>query len=207
MVSGLWGKKIGMTQVFEGDKVVPVTAIDVAHWIVVTLRTQERDGYDAVQVGCLRKRYRDVSFSNEWLKDTKKYFLVLREIKTSALDNVKPGQKADFLGSLLVGESVDVVGITKGRGYAGTMRRHDFGGAPSSHGSKMGKRPGSLSFMRSQGKVIKGKKLSGHMGTERCMIKGLRIVKVMPESQVVLVKGSVPGHFGSLVFIRKAIVG
>lgn len=206
MASGLWGTKIGMTQVFVGDKVVPVTAINVAHWFVTALRTEERDGYNAIQVGRARKRYQAERFSKEWLQDPKKYFGFLREIKLKdKRSDITLGQPADFLNLLSEGQSVDVVGITKGRGYQGTMKRHGFGGAPSSHGSKMGRRPGSLSFMRSQGRVIKGKRLSGHMGTDRCMIRNLQVVKVLPESHVVLVKGAVPGHFGSLVFIRKEI--
>src|SRR5690606_16611055 len=114
MASGLWGTKIGMTQVFVGDKVVPVTAINVAHWFVTALRTEERDGYNAIQVGRVRKRYQSERFSKEWLQNPKQYFGFLREIKLKdKRSDITLGQPADFLNVLSEGLLVDVVGITK----------------------------------------------------------------------------------------------
>ncbi len=206
MISGVWGKKVGMTQVFIGDKAVPVTAIDVSNWIVTDICTQDRDGYDAVQVGCLRNRYAGETFSKDWLKQRKKHFSIVREIKLSqALENVEVGQNADFLDSIIEGGAVDVFGKTRGRGFAGGVKRHGFAGGPASHGSTLGRAPGSMTGARSQGKVPKGKRLPGHMGTEQRMMKNLKVVKVESDAKIILVKGSVPGHAGSLVFVRKVV--
>lgn len=205
MVTGLWGKKIGMTQVFSGNKVAPVTVIDFAHWFVTNVKTQERDGYQAVQVGRIKEKYAQEAFSEEWLKKPQQYFSFVREIKVDGeLGDVKVGQPADFKTLVAQGDKVDVFGITKGCGFAGVVRRHGFTGARASHGSMMGRRPGSIGFMRSQGRVIKGKKLPGRMGNQKQVMKNLEIVRVEPDAQIVLVKGSVPGKAGSLVFIRKA---
>lgn len=204
MITGIWGRKIGMTQVFVEDQVVPVTAIDMANWIVTNVRTDEKDGYHAVQVGYLRDRYVAQQFSPEWLKDLKKYFRYVREIRSpKVVENITIGQPVDFYTMLAQGNKVDVIGITKGRGFAGVVKRHDFTGAKASHGSKMGKRPGSSSSYRSQGRIIKGKRFPGHMGTLTRMMKQLDVVKVEPDAKIVLVKGSIPGHAGSLVFVRK----
>ena len=204
MIEGLWGKKIGMTQVYSQDKVVPVTAINISDWFVTGFKTQDRDGYDAVQVGCVRDRYKDMSFSKEWLKKTKKHFSLLREVSfTGSFDTLKVGQKVDSLSSVKEGDVIDVVGKSKGRGFAGVMKRHGFSGGPASHGGKIGRRPGAIGFMASCGRVIKGKKLPGRMGNESKTIKRLPVVKVDLENKIVLVKGSVPGCAGSFVFIRK----
>ncbi len=204
MVSGIWGKKIGMTQVFSGDKSVPVTVIDVGNWVVTAIKTKERDGYAALQVGCVKKRHVGKTPTAVWMKQPRQYFTFLREIRVSELPkDVKVGQAADFYTGLQEGELVDVRGTTKGRGFAGVVKRWNFGGPPASHGHTMGKTPGSLGFMCSQGKVIKGKKMPGHMGVEKRFMKNLDIVKIDQEGPVILVKGSVPGYNGSLVFVRK----
>lgn len=205
MITGVWGKKIGMTQVFEKDKVVPVTVIDVSHWIITQVKNEQKDGYNAVQIGRVRSRYENQPFSKEWLKDLKTYFVSINEVHVDgSTDNLVVGDAARFLSSFNEGENVDVLGVSIGRGFAGAVKRHGFAGARASHGSKMGKRPGSLSFMRSQGRVIKGKRLPGHMGTESCRIKNLQVVKIRSEDNLVLVKGPVPGKAGSLVFMSKA---
>ena len=204
MIAGLWGKKIGMTQVFVEDKSVPVTVIDISPWVITNQKTKERDGYDAVQVGQLRKRYSHNSFSPLWLKGMKKHFRFVREIKTVTEDNnFSKGKSLSFSNVLNAGDSVDVVGTTKGAGFAGVVRRHGFSGSKASHGAKMGKAPGALSFMRSQGRVIKGKKLPGHMGNKQRMMRNLTVIKVEQDAHIMLVKGSIPGKSGSLVFVRK----
>lgn len=210
MITGLWGKKIGMTQVFsEKNAVVPVTAVDVSGWIITNIKTQERDGYNAVQVGRIKDRYAEKKFDINWLKESKKYFSILREVKLSK--DVSKGQEtpivigkpADFNSILSEGDFIDVFGMTKGCGFAGVVRRHNFAGPPGSHGSTMGKAPGSLSFFCSQGRVIKGKKMPGHMGNRKRVAKNLKIVKINSDSNIVLLKGSIPGKSGSLVFLRK----
>ena len=203
MVTGLWGKKIGMTQLFVGDAVVPVTAIDCGRWVVTTIKNHERDGYQAVQVGCVKKKIAQEKFSTQWLKKPKQYFEVLREVKTEEkLDDLSIGKSVES-SFLAQGDTVSVTGITKGCGFAGVVRRYNFGGPPGSHGATMGNRPGSIGTFATQGKVVKGKKMPGRMGNQRCVMRNLEVVQVNPEEQVVLVKGSVPGKAGSLVFVRK----
>ena len=195
-----------MSQVFKGNKVVPVTAIDVSHWYITNIKTLERDGYNAVQVGMVRDRFNQETFAAEWLTEAKKYFYHLREIAFDGdIASLQIGQPIGFSQLINSGEFVDVVGETIGRGFAGVVKRYNFRGAPASHGSNMGKRPGSSSSYRSQGKIIKGKKFPGHMGTDMQVMKNLEVVSVNTDANVVLVKGSVPGKAGSLLCIRKSL--
>ena len=205
MVNGLWGKKLGMTQVFAEDKkVVPVTVIDATHWLVTSIKTADRDGYDAVQVGYVRPRYQEQGFDPEWLKASKKYFAHLKEIRLDKpAEGVEVGKQLPFVDFFTVGDSVNASGITKGRGYAGVIKRHGFSGGRDSHGSKMHRRTGSIGFMATQGRVPKGKKMPGHMGTDRCTVQNLQITAVDPEKNIVLVKGAVPGFSGAPIFLSK----
>ncbi len=205
MVSGVWGKKVGMTQVFDGDRVVPVTAIDVNNWLVLGFKNTERDGYEAVVVGSVRPRYTEKEFSLDWLKKLKTYFAYVREIKlTKSVEGVEIGKPFDVKSALTLGDYVDVFGITKGHGFAGGVRRHGFTGARASHGSTMGKRTGSLGGARSRGKVFKGKRMPGHMGVSKRVMANLQLVRLVEEpTPLILVKGSVPGKAGSFVFVRK----
>ena len=200
MVKGFFGKKIGMTQIFSGNDVIPVTAVDVAHWFILALKTEDKDGYNAVQVGKVRKRYEGQAFSAEWLKKLKKYFVFVREVKVNALDDsLTVGKEVAFHDLFADGSKVDVSGTTKGCGFAGVVKRHNFAGGPSSHGSTMGNRTGSIGFMCKCGKVIKGKKMPGHMGVNRRTQQGLSIVA--KKDTVVFIKGSIPGKAGSLVYV------
>lgn len=204
MMKGLWGTKIGMTQIFSDNKVVPVTVVDVSDWFVLQIKTVESDGYSALQVGRVRKRYADQALTPEWLKKPKKYFGFIKEVKCEgelAVDMI--GKPVDFNVVVTDGDFVDITGTSKGCGFAGVVRRHGFRGPPASHGHTMGKRPGSMSFMRSRGRVIKGKRLPGHMGNVQHTIKNLKVVSSKQDLRLVLVKGAVPGKSGSLVFLRK----
>jgi large subunit ribosomal protein L3 len=205
MVNGLWGKKIGMTQVFsEKNKVVPVTVIDVANWYVTQIKTKEKDGYNAAKLGCVKDKYADQSFSAQWLTEPRKYFSAFKEVPLDeGTEGLSIGQLADVASVFGKGDEVDVFGITKGAGFQGVVKRHGFSGGRASHGATFGRFTGSLSFMRSRGRVIKGKRMPGHMGVDRVMMKNLEVISVEPEARVVLVKGSVPGKTGSLVFVRK----
>lgn len=205
MSKSVIGRKIGMTQVFsEKDKVVPVTVIDVSNWVVTNIKSKDRDGYDAVQVGLIRSKYRDKSVSADWIKKPNQYFYVVSEIEPhELLKDAIIGQLVDFCSLLQVGGNLDVFGTTKGHGFQGVVKRHGFTGGRASHGPRFGRIPGSLGFMRSQGRVIKGKKLPGHMGNARRAVKNLEIVKIDPQEHIVLLKGSVPGGSGSLLFMRK----
>jgi len=207
MVTGFWGKKIGMTQVFSGNDVVPVTVVDLSRWFVTAIKTEQRDGYSAVQVGFTRKRYEQDAFSAEWLKKTSKYFQFVREIRLGSpvADTVKIGQEADFAEQFAEGSFVDVTGITKGCGFAGVFRRHGFSGGRGSHGSKLGRKPGSNGFLRARGKVIKGKKLPGHMGVVQRTMQHLEVVRISKDEKYVLIKGSVPGKAGTVVFVQQGV--
>ena len=205
MVNGLWGKKIGMTQVFsEDNKVVPVTVIDISNWYVTQLKTEEKDGYSAVQLGRVKDRFADESFSLAWLKEPRKYFGIFKEVRLDEdAQGIEVGQSADAAEFVAQGDMVDVFGITKGAGFQGVVKRHGYSGGKASHGSTFGRSPGGISFMRTCGRVIKGKAMPGHMGVDRRVMKNLEVVKVEPEARVLVVKGSVPGKSGSLVFVRK----
>lgn len=203
MAARLWGKKIGMTQLFVNNKVVPVTAIDVANWVVTNVKTQARDGYDAVQIGLIKKGD-STSFDKQWLTQLRKYFYQIKEVNFAGdIATVQVGQPLNDVVSS--GQMVDVLGTTIGRGFQGVIKRHNFRGAPGSHGSNMGKRPGSSSSYRSQGRIIKGKKFPGHMGCDSVVMRNLEIVSVDKDANVLFVKGSVPGKSGSLLCIRKSL--
>jgi large subunit ribosomal protein L3 len=206
MVTGLWGKKIGMTQIFsEQGVIVPVTAIDVAHWIVVGVKTAARDGYHAVKIGCIKPRYVQENFSEQWLKKSQQYFSFIKEVRLDQeIPELAIGKPADFHTMLGLGDKVDVSGKIKGRGFAGVVRRHNFNGPPASHGSTMGKRTGSLGFMRSRGRVIKGKRMPGQYGNTQHKVQNLEVIRVESDAKIVLVKGAIPGKAGSLVFVQKA---
>lgn len=206
MIKGFWGIKIGMTQVFNEAKVVPVTVINVAHWYVTAIKTIERDGYCAVQIAHPRQRYVEQEFSTEWLKDLKTYFQFIKEVKATApINDLVVGQQVSFHELFAEGSLVDVVGTSKGAGFTGVMRRYGFSGGRASHGSKLGRKPGSMGGLRTRGKIFKGKKLPGHMGVERCTVQNLELVKVAKESKMVLVKGAIPGKSGSIVFVQNGV--
>jgi large subunit ribosomal protein L3 len=206
-LTGVWGRKIGMTQVFVNDKVVPVTAIDIADWHVTNIKTQERDGYNALQVGLVKNRYKDKAYNKEWVKKPSVYYSFIREIPlNSVMTDVVIGGPVNFSEQVLLGELVDVSGVTIGKSFAGVVKRWRFAGPPGSHGSTMGNRPGSIGSLVKSGYVAKGKKLPGHMGCDSRMMKNLEIVMIKAETKTLLVKGSIPGKSGNLVFVRKVQV-
>jgi large subunit ribosomal protein L3 len=205
MISGLWGKKVGMTQIFaDGHKVVPVTVIDVGNWLVTQVKQVDHDGYHAVQFGCIKPRHAGTEFAPEWLQAPRKYFSALREVRV--LDGSTEFQIGHPVGLETVfgaGDVVDVSGITLGRGFQGVVKRYRHKGGRASHGDKLGRGPGSLTGMRTCGRVPKGRKLPGHMGTTNRTIKNLVVVDVQADTRTISVRGSVPGKPHSLVFVRK----
>lgn len=205
MFDRLIGKKIGMTQLFdENRKVVPVTVIDVGVWFVTQVKTEDKDGYNALQLGLPRKRYEGMPFSFDWLKDKKKYFLHVKEVVLDSASDRKVGSKMS-IGDFGVEEKVmvDVAGVSRGLGFQGAMKRWGFAGGPSGHGSTFHRKPGSIGNMCSQGKVVKGKKLPGQCGCKRKTVKNLKVARVDKESNCLFVSGSVPGKKDSLLFIYK----
>jgi len=205
MATGIWGQKIGMTQIFVNDKVVPATAIDVSGWYVTNIKTAEHDGYNALQVGKVKDRYKAEKYNKEWIKQPKHYYSFIREILLNQpTTDFVVGKHIDFSQLVQLGEKVDIRSKTIGKSFAGVVKRHRFGGPPASHGSTMGNRPGSIGSLVKSGYVLKGKRLPGHMGCDNRMMRNLEVVLVEAETKTLLVKGSIPGKAGSLVFVRKA---
>ena len=190
-----------MTQVFDKDKVVPVTAIDISGWLVTNVKTEENDGYSAIQVGCLKNKFKESEFKKEWLKKPTGYFSVLREIKTDPA-SLEIGSTVSFAKDVEPGSMVSVRSKSKGCGFSGAVKRHNFSGGRGSHGDTTGRRTGSIGFMTACGKVIKGKRMPGRMGGKQVTVKGLKLVDF--KDNLILLKGAVPGKQGSLVYIQKS---
>jgi large subunit ribosomal protein L3 len=205
MLNNVLGTKIGMTQLFdEKGNVVPVTVIDVKNWFVTQVKSSEKDGYAALQIGLLRKRYRSHDFSVAWLKAKKDYFLELKEIKPENIQNYVLGQAIDMSQfALHEGDLVAVTGCSKGLGFQGVVKRWGFSGGPDSHGSTFHRRPGSSGHLRRQGEIIKGKKFPGHTGDRQVTVKGLKVMRIDRDNGCVFVKGAVPGKKDALIAIRK----
>lgn len=206
MLSGFYGLKVGMTQRFAEDRsVVPTTVVSLGTWYVTQVKTNEKDGYLAIQVGTPRARYVNTPFSPEWLKAKSKYFLHVRELSLAAADgkSFEVGHKltCDDV-SLVEGAIVDVTGISKGLGFQGVMRRHGFAGGPGAHGSMFHRQPGSMGNRRRRGEVWKGKRMPGRMGGEQNTIRGLRVVGIQKESGHVFICGAVPGKKGGLLKVN-----
>jgi large subunit ribosomal protein L3 len=207
MVNGIIGKKLGMTQIFAPDgTMTPVTVIKAGPCVVVQRKTVSTDGYEAVQLGLVEERApkrinkpMKGHFEKAGIPPTR----ILREFRIddgTAAINV--GDKV-LVDQFSENDVVDVVGTSKGRGFAGFVKRHGFGGGRASHGSMFHRAPGSIGASAFPSRVIKGTRMAGHMGVERNTIKNLRIMKVNTEENILLVKGSVPGPNGAYVLIRK----
>lgn len=206
MKKGILGKKLGMTQVFDdAGRVIPVTVIEAGPCVVVQKKTVETDGYASIQVG-----FGDIKekLVNKPRKGHFKKFGVaprryLREFRLENVDGLNVGDelKADTFEA---GELVDVTGTSKGKGFAGGIKRWNFRRGPEAHGSKYHRAPGTLGF-RAAARVPKGRKLPGRLGGERVTIQGLRVVRVDTERNLLLVKGAVPGAKGSLVIVRDSV--
>src|SRR5581483_11651797 len=203
-VEGLLGKKLGMAQMFDKDGTVKgVTVIEAGPCVVTQIRTLERDGYEAVQLG-----YGAAKRLNEPLKGHLKAanagnLRYLREFKADNLAEIKVGQKFG-VELFKPGDRVDVTGTSKGRGFAGVVKRHGFGGGPKTHGqSDRHRAPGSIGSGTTPGRVLKGLRMAGHMGHRRVTVKKLQVIQADPERNLLLVKGSVPGANGGLLMIKK----
>jgi len=203
MVVGLMGKKIGMAQVFREDGLAePVTVVEAGPCVVTQVKTLANDGYEAVQLGFDEVR-RLAKPREGHLRRTGK-FRYLREVSARDLGEVQVGQKIDA-NLFQSGDLVDVIGTSKGRGFAGGMKRHGFAGGPKTHGQSDRQRaPGSIGAGTTPGRVLKGKKMAGHMGNARVTTKNLEVIQVDPERNLLLIKGSVPGANKGLLIIRQA---
>lgn len=197
---------MGMTQVFtEEGEVQPVTVIEAGPCIITQVRTKEKDGYQAVQLGFgAAKR-----LSKPELGHLKNLSPVrhLREVRVEDTAEYQVGQQVD-VSIFQPGEKVDAIGVSKGKGFAGVVKRHHFRGGPKTHGQSDRQRaPGSSGAGTTPGRVLKGTRRAGHMGAERVTVQNLEVVRTDPERNLLLVKGSVPGPATGLLFIRKAKKG
>lgn len=206
MVEGLIGKKIGMTQIFdENGNAIPVTVIKAGPCTVIQKKIKDNDGYFALQLGFIEDK--DVKkIKKPYVGHFKKANIppvkVLREFKFDETSDVKEGDQF-FVDIFKPGEKVNVVGTSKGKGFAGVVKRWGFHGGKASHGSMFHRRPGSVGASAYPSRVVKGKKLPGHMGNERAMVKKLIVVQADKENNLLIVKGAVPGANGGYLLIKK----
>ncbi|MBN9612789.1 MAG: 50S ribosomal protein L3 [Actinobacteria bacterium] len=210
-VKGLLGTKLGMTQVWDEDgKVVPVTVIEVAPNVVTQIRTAEVDGYSAVQIaaGAIDPRKLNQPSAGHFAKAGVTPRRHLTEVRTADAAEYSLGQELTIDATFEAGQKVDVVGTSKGKGFAGTMKRHNFHGVGASHGAHRNHRkPGSVGGAATPGRVFRGQKMAGRMGNDRVTVQNLVIQAVDAEKGLLLVKGAVPGGRGRLVFVRNAVKG
>ena len=209
MSPGILGKKIGMTQVFSADgQVVPVTVLKAGPCVVVQRKTPTSDGYDAVQLGFMeyaKKTGVNKPSAGHLKKSGAEGVKFMREFRLEEGSNgdLKAGDRV-LVDEFKPKEKVDVIGVSKGRGFAGLVKRHHFKGGPGSHGSMFHRAPGSIGASSFPSRVFPGMKMAGHMGTARVTVRNLEIVQVDAEENVLLVKGAVPGPTGGYVMVRRA---
>tara|TARA_B100000579_G_scaffold155761_1_gene126673 strand:- start:541 stop:1170 length:630 start_codon:yes stop_codon:yes gene_type:complete len=204
MINGLIGKKINMSTSFDAEKglAIPVTVIKLGPCKVTQVKTTNRDGYESVQIGFDEKNNLNKPQLGHQ-KRSESNFKILREVSSSDVNSVEVGQSFDC-SIFEVGEKVTIQGISKGKGFAGTVKRYNFKGGPKTHGqSDRHRAPGSIGAGSSPGRVWKGTKMSGHMGDEKVTQKGLKIVKIDHQNNVIEVKGSVPGSNTNNVIVTK----
>lgn len=209
MAKGILGKKLGMTQIFEADgRMIPVTVVEAGPCIVIQNKTEETDGYNAVQLGFgdLKEKHTNKPMKGHFDKAGVTPVKFIRELRLSAPSEYTIGQKiaADIFTA---GEMIDATGVSRGKGFAGTIKRHNFARGPMAHGSKSHREPGSNGPMHSGpgGRVIKGKKLPGRMGGANVTVQRLTIAKVDADRNLILVSGSIPGAVGSFVVLKETI--
>ncbi|HYH01875.1 MAG TPA: 50S ribosomal protein L3 [Bacillota bacterium] len=206
MAKGILGKKVGMTQIFTPEgKAVPVTVVEAGPCVVVQKKTVTTDGYEAIQLGFSEKKERltNKPMKGHFSKANVKPFKFLHEIRVAADENYNLGQeiKADVFSE---GEWVDVTGTTKGKGFAGVIKRWNFNRASMTHGSMYHRRPGSLGAT-DPARVFKGRKMPGRLGGDQVTTQGLQVVKVDPERNLLLIKGAIPGANGAFVVVKKTV--
>lgn len=206
MRKGLIGKKLGMTQIFsEEGSAIPATVIEMEPSVVVQKKTEAKEGYDAVQLGYGRIRQKNVTkaLQGHFKKADKGFFRTLTEIRGS-LEEYELGQEIS-VDIFSVGDYVDVIGTTIGKGFAGVVKRHGFKGGRATHGSMFHRAPGSIGASAEPSRVFKGQKLPGHMGNVRKTIQNLLVLGVRPDRNLILVKGSVPGCKNGIVIVKQSV--
>jgi large subunit ribosomal protein L3 len=204
---GLIGRKVGMTQVFQDDgTMVAVSVLAIEPNTVTRLRTTDRDGYTAVQLGTETSKKLSKPELGQ-LKDLPKAAQALktiREFRVDSVDDYELGQTVSLTDLFSAGDEVDVTGVSKGKGFAGHIKRHNFHRGPKTHGSDHHREPGSIGPGTTPGRVYRGMKMAGHMGDETVTIKKVRVVRTDPDRNLLLVRGTLPGARGSLILVKKA---
>jgi large subunit ribosomal protein L3 len=208
MVTGIIGRKVGMTQLFDPDGTVhPATVIKAGPCVVVQAKTKQTDGYDAIQIGLVEERPARVSkpLAGHYKKANVPPTRVRREVKVKGDGDLpKPGDQV--LASIFQnGERVDVIGTSRGKGFQGVVRRHNFGGGAATHGSMFHRAPGSIGASSYPSRVVKGMRMAGHTGADRVTTRNLKVLKVDTDNHLLIVEGSVPGGPGGHLVIRKAV--
>jgi len=204
MVKGILGKKIGMTRVFrENGESIPVSVLEVGPCYIIQIKRIEKEGYNAIQIGFQPKRDKRLNkpLLGYFKAAGKGGFAFLREIRVDDIDSFELGQEINN-EMFNVGDLVTVRGISKGRGFTGVVKRWGFSGGDTSHGCRSHKVPGSIGASATPSRVMKGKKLPGRMGNQRVTVKNLKVVDVLKEKNLILVKGAVPGSRGSLLQVK-----
>lgn len=208
MVNAILGKKLGMTQIFQANgDMVPGTVLKAGPCVVIQRKTAARDGYEAAQIGLVElpgpKRVTK-ALVGHFKKAQANPSRFLREVRLKdGADDVKVGDKV-LVDQFAVDERVDVIGISKGKGFAGFHKRHHFGGGGAAHGSMFHRAPGSIGGSAFPSRVLKGMKSAGHMGVDQVTIRNLKVVKVLTDDNTLIVQGAVPGPRGAYVIVRKA---
>jgi large subunit ribosomal protein L3 len=210
MITTLLGKKIGMTQVYDAQNVlVPVTVVEAGPCAIVQVKTTEIDGYNAVQLGFTTKKIKNTSKAE--LSHARKAGLeqpprVLGEVRLTETPTAKLGDVLN-VGIFQEGQLVDVIGITKGKGFQGVVKRFRVAGGPAAHGSMFHRRIGSIGMRQTPGRAWKNQRMPGHMGTLQRTMQNLRVVKIIADKNLILVKGAIPGANGDDVIVRSALKG
>lgn len=206
MINTILGRKLGMTQIFDDeDNIVPVTVIEAGPCYITQIKTQEKDGYDAVQLGFSERKPNKVNKPSQghFKKAGVAPQQYIKEVRLSEPSDKNVGDtvSVDIFSDV---KAVDVIGTSKGKGYQGTIKRWNFNSGSTTHGSRNQRRPGSIGQASYPARVRKGLHMSGHMGTDRVTVKNLKVVRVDPEQNLLLVKGAVPGAKNGFVQIRMA---
>jgi len=206
MMKFIIARKIGMTRLWKDDKVVPVTVLKAGPCVVVQKKTVDKDGYNAVQLGFEEVSEKKLTkpLLGVFKKANVKPMRVLKEFRVDNVDEYSVGQEIT-VAIFQEGDKIDITGWTKGRGFAGAMKRWNFQGGPKSHGAKFHRELGSVGQHTEPARIFRGKKMPGRYGNERVTILNSEVVKVDPENNLIAVKGGVPGARGSLVLIRSAV--
>ena len=207
MSIGLIGRKVGVTQVFQYDgTMVAVSVLAIEPNTVTRLRTTDRDGYTAVQLGTneVKKLTKPEAGQLKDLPKAARSLATIREFRVDSVDDYELGQTVALGDVFAPGDLVDVTGVSKGKGFAGQIKRHNFKRGPKTHGSDHHREPGSIGPGTTPGRVYKGLRMAGHMGDQQATIKKVRVVRADTDRNLLLVKGSLPGARGSLILVKKA---